>query len=136
MPYRLFLLLVMAAVAFAEGAPSEAPASAPGAPAQSAPGFASMLPTFAFLALMIGFMWFFIIRPQRKEDKRRKELIESMKRGDQVVTIGGVHGEVVTVGETTVDVRIGGEKGLVVTFNKGAVQQNATAEKNAADAKK
>ena len=91
------------------------------------------------MGLLVVFLWMMVIRPQKKEEKNRKELVDSIKPGHQVVTIGGAHGEVVAVGELTVDVRIGEEgKGLVVTFNKGAVATNVTATNanaNAAPAK-
>ena len=92
------------------------------------------------ILMMVGifaFMYFVLIRPQRKEEKRRKEMLGALKRGDAVTTIGGVHGTVETVGEQTIDVRVGsGDQTLVVTFNKGAVNANMTAETAAADSKK
>ena len=78
-------------------------------------------------------MYFVLIRPQRKEEKRRKEMMAQLKRGDRVVTIGGLHGEIVAVGEATIDA-MAGEPGreVVLTFNMGAVQAPAAA---AVDAK-
>ena len=73
-------------------------------------------------------MWLVVIRPQKKEEKKRQALIASMKPGHKVVTIGGVHGEVTAVGETTVDVKVGqGDNSVVMTFNKAAVSTNLTA---------
>jgi preprotein translocase YajC subunit len=58
-----------------------------------------------------------------------------MKPGHKVITIGGIHGEVTAVGETTVDIRVSDEgKGMVLTFNKGAVATNVTATAAAAPA--
>ena len=89
---------------------------------------------FIMIGGMILFMWLLVIRPQKKEEKRRKALIDSMKPGHQVVTIGGVHGEVVTVGELTVELNVTkGDKPLVMTFNRGAIATNVTLI--AADAK-
>jgi preprotein translocase subunit YajC len=133
--HRLVLLLTAATLAFAEGGPNPAgpnPGSAPGGPETPAGAPAqggSMWPMLIFLVLMVGMMWFMVIRPQRKEEKRRKEMIDAVKRGDEVITIGGVHGVVDAVGETTIDVRIGkGNDTIVATFNKGAVSTNRTAE--------
>ena len=134
--YRLVLLLSATSLAFAEaagpGAVPVAPEGPAGAPA-GATGASSMMP----ILLMVGifaFMYFVLIRPQRKEEKRRKEMLTALKRGDHVTTIGGVHGTVETVGEQTIDVRVGsGDQTLVVTFNKGAVNANVSAEKAVAD---
>ena len=77
------------------------------APAQEEPrsawdGFGSMVPMIIVMAVLIYFMW----RGQKKEQKRRQEMIESVKVGDKVVTIGGVYGEIVTVKEKTFIVKI------------------------------
>ncbi len=82
---------------------------------------------------MLLFMWLLVSRPQRKEEKRRKELIDALKPGHQVVTIGGIHGEVIAVGETTVDLAVTkGDKPQVMTFNRGAVATNVTLTAEAA----
>ena len=133
--HRIVLLLTAAALILAqEGGPSPvgpAPA-APGAPAGASGGMGGW-GLFLFLGLMILMMWFMVIRPQKKEEKRRKEMIDATKRGDEVITIGGVHGTVEAVGEATIDVRIGkGAESIVVTFNKGAVSTNVTNERAAA----
>ena len=117
---RFIVLLSLATVCLAEamGPPgSAAPAGAPAGTAPDAPA-ASMLPTILMMVAIFGFMWFVLIRPQRKEEKRRKEMVEATKRGDEVVTIGGAHGVVETVGETTVDVRLGGERRLSIADDR------------------
>ena len=93
------------------------------------------------ILLMVGVfavMWFLLIRPQKKEEKRRQELISATKRGDKVVTIGGLHGTVEAVGEQTIDLKVGedGKNGIIMTFNKTAVLTNVTASTTAADAAK
>ena len=137
---QLLSLLMIATAAMAattkDGGPELAstPATVPGVPggAPAAPGGDSMI--FIMIGGMILFMWLLVIRPQKKEEKRRKALIDSMKPGHQVVTIGGVHGEVVTVGELTVELNVTkGDKPLVMTFNRGAIATNVTLI--AADAK-
>ncbi len=139
--YRLALILSASAIAFAEATgPAGSGPAGPAGGAEGAPAAASQQgnPLFMIL-LMVGvfaFMWFVMIRPQRKEEKRRKEMIEATKRGDRVVTIGGAHGTVEAVGEQTVDVRLGDEsKGVVVTFNKTAVGQNLSGEASSKDKK-
>jgi len=79
------------------------------------------------LPLVFGLMYFIVIRPQRREEKKRKELMNSLKKGDEVVTIGGLHGEVVSVGETTVDLKVGVNDDTVLRFNKGAISSTPVA---------
>jgi preprotein translocase subunit YajC len=137
--HRIVLLLTTAALILAqEGGPNPGAPAGPapgGAPSGAAPQGGSMWPMLIFLGLMVLMMWFMVIRPQKKEEKRRKEMVDSTKRGDEVVTIGGVHGVIEAVGEATVDVRIGkGAESVVATFNKGAISTNVTNER--ANAKK
>lgn len=55
-----------------------------------------------FLGLMIGVFYFLIIRPQRNRTKAQKELSESLVTGQEVRTIGGIHGRVISVEEDSV----------------------------------
>ena len=76
------------------------------APQEEAPsalgGFGSMIPMVIVMAVLIYFMW----RGQKKEQKRRQEMIDGVKVGDKVVTIGGIYGEIVTVKEQSFIVKI------------------------------
>lgn len=124
---RSLLVLLPFLLAAADG-PS-APPAAPGGQPGSAGGGGGM-GMLLMLPMIFALMYFIVIRPQRREEKKRKELMGALKRGDQVVTIGGVHGEVIAVGEATVDLRIntaGAE--TVVRFNKGAVASQVDAAK-------
>ena len=69
-----------------------------GAPGEGA----NPLVTFLPLILIFVVFYFFIIRPQKKKEDVRKKMIESVKKGDKVVTIGGVHGTVTQVDDTSV----------------------------------
>jgi preprotein translocase subunit YajC len=135
--YRVMLLLTALASAFAEsGGPAGDPSttgtsggSGAAGSGGSAAGQSGGIPPMT--VLMFGglflFVWFFLIRPQRKEEKKRQDLVASIKPGHKVITIGGIHGEVTAVGETTVDVRVSDTgPGVVMTFNKGAVATNLT----------
>ncbi len=129
----IITLIASASLAFAENAGPDAPSApvAPAAPggAPAAGGASSMLPSILLMVGIFAFMYFVLIRPQKKEEKKRKEMLSALKRGDKVVTIGGVHGTVETIGEQTIDVRVGsGNNTLVATFNKGAVNANMSSE--------
>lgn len=66
----------------------------------------SALPSLLFLALMVGVFYFLIIRPQRKRSQAQKDLAASLQIGDEVRTIGGIHGSVVSMTEDTVVLRV------------------------------
>ncbi len=74
------------------------------------------------MAVPLALMWFMATRSQKKEAKRQEDLRSGLKRGDKVVTIGGAHGEVAAVGESTIDLRVGsGDDAAIITFNKSAI---------------
>lgn len=68
---------------------------------------------------IIGVFYFFMIRPQQKKAKDQKSMIDNLQSGDQVVTIGGLHGKVHSVEETTVILDT--DKGVKLTFEKSAI---------------
>ena len=72
-----------------------------------------------FLPLLLIFLVFylFIIRPQQKREKNRKAMIEAVKRGDKVVTAGGIHGKVHQVDESSVLLDVDGGVKLRVEKN-------------------
>lgn len=58
--------------------------------------------TLIFLGLMVAVFYFFIIRPQRQRQKAQQELSASLEIGDDVRTIGGIHGRILTIDEDSV----------------------------------
>ena len=73
---------------------------------------------------IIGVFYFFMIRPQQKKQKEQKQLLGNLKKGESVVTIGGIHAKVYTVEETTVTLEI--DKGVKLTIDKSAVARTIT----------
>lgn len=100
----------MIGLAFAMGTP---PGGAAAGGAQSA--FTSMIP----LIIMFAIFYFLLIRPQQKKAKEHKALLESLKKGDQVVTAGGMHGKISAVEDSVVTIEIANN--VNVKFNKGHV---------------
>lgn len=98
-------------------------AAAPAAPQGSS---ASM---WIMLVLVFVVMWFFMIRPQRKQQKELQAFRDSLKKGDKVVTMGGIFGTVVEVKETSLllevdkDVKIRVAKSSVVKDYETDVQK-------------
>lgn len=84
----------------------------------TASGLMSMLP---LVLLMVALMAFMII-PQRKRDKKVKEMLASLKAGDRVRTIGGIYGTITSVKEDYVVVQVGPDKVRLV-FARGAISQ-------------
>ena len=80
----------------------------------------SLLPLFLILIVF----YFFFIRPQTKKNKDQKKFREALKKGDKVVTIGGVHGKVGEVKETTVILEVGNQ--LKLTVEKSAIVMDKT----------
>jgi preprotein translocase subunit YajC len=58
------------------------------------------------LALIFVVMWFFMIRPQKKQQKELQNFRDSLKKGDKVVTIGGIYGTVVEIKEDSVLIEV------------------------------
>ena len=69
------------------------------------------------LALMFIVMWFFMIRPQLKQQKELEKFRNALKRGDKVVTIGGIYGTVDEIKDKTVLIKVDGEIKLRVDKN-------------------
>ncbi|MEJ2480435.1 MAG: preprotein translocase subunit YajC [Acidihalobacter sp.] len=86
-----------------------------GAPAPAGGGIEFMIMIGIFFALM----YFMIIRPQSKRAKEHRKLLESLSKGDEVVTTGGMVGKISAVGENFLEVEV--SEGTVVKVQKQAV---------------
>ncbi|WP_461214349.1 preprotein translocase subunit YajC [Lacticaseibacillus sp. GG6-2] len=81
------------------------------------------------IVVMFAFMYFGMMRPQKRQQQKRQEMLKQMKKGDKVVTIGGLHGVIDSIDQTagTVDLDL---DGIFLTFNLSAIRvvdQPATA---------
>jgi len=66
------------------------------------PAFGDFLPLLLILGVFGAIFYFMLIRPQRKRQTKLNELVGGLKRGDKVITAGGIHGEIESVGDTSV----------------------------------
>ena len=82
------------------------------------------------LAIFVLIFYFFIVRPQRKRDKQQKNMIDSIARGDQIITIGGFYGTVREVRDDSFQIEIA--EGVRVTILKSAVQGKRAVKTEAA----
>lgn len=72
---------------------------------------------WVMLILIFVIMWFFMIRPQRKQQKELEKFRNALKKGDKVVTIGGIYGEVAEIKDRTVIIKVDGDTKLRVDKN-------------------
>jgi len=84
-----------------------------------------------FMVLIVGIFYFFMIRPQQKKAKDQKKFVESVKKGDQVVTIGGAHGRVAEVESNYFILEF--ERGVRIKFLKSSVSMESTKSVTEAD---
>ena len=82
------------------------------------------LSMWIMLALIFVVMWFFMIRPQRKQQKEMENFRNSLKNGDKVVTIGGIYGTVCEVKDTYVLLEV--DRDVKIRVNKQAIQKDYT----------
>ncbi len=92
----------------------EAPAAGTGTAAAGS-GFGMLIP----LVLIVIIMYFFMIRPQNKKQKETEKMLAALKKGDKVVTIGGIHGTIASTKENTVIVKV--DDGAKIEFNRSAI---------------
>jgi preprotein translocase subunit YajC len=88
-----------------------------------------VLMSFLPLVAIIVVFYFFMIRPQMKKAKEQKKYIEALKKGDKILTIGGIYGKIVEVREdATIIMEV--EDGTKMKISKNAVSNDATATLN------
>lgn len=80
---------------------------------------------FLIIALMIVVMYFLMIRPQMKRQKQEKNFIQSMKKGDKVVTKGGMHGRIVELSDDTCVIETLAGK---IKFERSAISMELSAK--------
>ena len=78
-------------------------------------GFSAFVP----LILMFVIFYFLLIRPQQKKTKQHREMLENLKKGDRIITGGGIHGRVTGMSDTTLTVEIADK--VRVKLNRGNV---------------
>jgi preprotein translocase subunit YajC len=100
--------------------------------ASSTQSFGSLIVT---VVLMIAIFYFFLIRPQSKKQKEMEKMLAALKKGDKVVTIGGIHGVVSSTKEKTVILKVDDNTKLEFTRSAIASVVNPEAEKKAEPAK-
>ncbi len=83
----------------------------------------SVLAQIVPLILIIAVFYVFLILPQQKQKKKHKEFIESLKRGDKIITTSGIYGTIVKVGEKDFTIEIADGVQIKITKNSVAARQ-------------
>ncbi|MAW59692.1 MAG: preprotein translocase subunit YajC [Planctomycetes bacterium] len=81
------------------------------------------------LGLMFLVIWMFLIRPERKRQREAQQMRDSIKKGDAVVTAGGIHGKVAAMDEATLTLEVADK--VRIKFNRNAVAAVSSSEKKA-----
>lgn len=89
--------------------------------AAGAGGTASMAPTLVTFGLVFLIFYFLIIRPQNKRQKESQAMLKALKKGDRVVTIGGIRGTITSLKEDTVILKV--DDNTKIQFSRSAVSQ-------------
>lgn len=92
---------------------------------------ASMLATFIPLILMIVVFYFLLIRPQKKRDKEVQKMRENIEIADEIVTIGGIIGRIVSIKDDTIVIETAGDRSKI-RLARWSIQQNITATERVA----
>lgn len=66
--------------------------------------------TILIYVAVLGGLWFIMVRPQQKRDKETKKMRESVEVGDEILTIGGIYGKVLSVKEDILTIEVGADK--------------------------
>ena len=89
-----------------------------------AQGQPSMMPTILMLVAMFAILYFFMIRPQQKKQKEIQKFRNSLTVGQDIVTIGGMHGTIKTINDADNTVTIEVATGVKIKFAKAAIVPN------------
>ena len=95
---------------------------------ETASGSGSMWSSIIMMALIILVFWFFIIRPQRKKDKETAKMRSELQIGDEIVTIGGIIGIIVSMKEDSLVIETGSDRSKIRVTRWAISGNNTTAE--------
>jgi preprotein translocase subunit YajC len=74
---------------------------------------------FVILIVLLGVFWALMVMPRRRKQQQHMAMQDALAVGDEIISAGGMHGKVHTIGETTLEVEIA--KGVVVTLDRRAI---------------
>ena len=117
-------------VAATSGSTTQAAGSQPAPDAGKASGAGNMI-QFGLIAVVFVAFYLIMFRGQKKTEKTRKQMLQAMKKGDEVMTIGGMVARVVSIDDDEVVLKIDESANVKARYKKSAIQQVLTAEDKA-----
>ncbi len=93
----------------------------------------SMIGIILIYAVILGGMWFLLMRPQRKEQKRVQAMLSTMEVGDTVLTTSGFYGVIIDISDDDVIVEFGNNKNCRIPMQKAAIAQLEKPDAGAAE---
>ena len=87
------------------------------------------LGTWGPIVVMIAIFYFLLYRPQKKQQNRRRAMLDNLKKGDQVITIGAIYGTIVELGDTSLKLKIA--DGVIIEVVRSSVNANVTQQEAA-----
>ncbi len=103
---------------------------------QAAPSGFNMGSILPMLLVMIIVMYFFMIRPEQKKQKQKRDMLGGMQKGDKAVTIGGIHGTIAGVKDDSIMLRIADNTNIKMSKSAIASITNKDEKKTIAEEKK
>ncbi|MGD2154557.1 MAG: preprotein translocase subunit YajC [Gemmatimonadales bacterium] len=91
-------------------------------------GGGSAAGTLIMLAMFVAIFYLLLIRPQRQQQKRHQQMVQDLRRGDEVATIGGIVGKIIHIKDDRVTIKTGEDTRLVIERDKVARRFTAGTE--------
>jgi preprotein translocase subunit YajC len=91
---------------------------------QAPTGLTQALPQILLWVGILGVFYFFMIRPQQQKQKELRSFVDNLKKGQEVVTIGGLHGKIVSINEKLIVLEV--DKTTRLTFEKSSIARDAS----------
>jgi len=108
-------LVIIGILVFTGGCFPQAPAGTEGENG----GLTGIWPMLAFLAVLFALMYFVMIRPQRKRQQEQQTLLQELRRGDRVITAGGIYGQIESLSDESVVLKV--ESGTTIRVARSSV---------------
>ena len=93
------------------------------------PEMAAALGTWGPIIIMVAIFYFLLYRPQKNAQKRRMSMLDSLKAGNRVMTIGGIYGTIVAIDDAKVELKIA--EHTVIEVARSSINANLTQDKQA-----
>lgn len=77
--------------------------------------------TIFYIVIMIAIFYFLLIRPQKKREKQTRNMLNEMRAGDEIITIGGIMGKIISIKDDTVLIETGADR-TKIRFEKSAIK--------------